>query len=133
MQEQDAEPEPELNPQEREGTRTVRQLESVLPKPLTLVLRRTTHPVRRKELDERLDAIIKKPKPKKRKRAGDEEDLGQAGDEEEVFMLRQDMIKALQADLYAIEQGLPALNRLKMLPRVEATLRKYVGRPGVAP
>lgn len=36
------------------------------------------------------------------------------------------MIEALQGDLAAIDEGKPALNRLKLLPKVEATLQKCV-------
>lgn len=86
----------------------------------------TPEEARKKALEDRLDALLKKPKAKKKRRAADEEDLGQAAEEELVLKLRQDMLGAAQADVDASSMRKPAFNKLNMLSIVVSTMQKCV-------
>ncbi|POY72969.1 hypothetical protein BMF94_3955 [Rhodotorula taiwanensis] len=80
---------------------------------------------RRKDLASRLSAIVKKPQGTKgrKKKAQDEEDLEMLNDEA-VATLRKDMLRAADDDREQNELGRPAVNKLKMLPRVVDLMQK---------
>ncbi|KAM0752594.1 hypothetical protein T439DRAFT_311266 [Meredithblackwellia eburnea MCA 4105] len=81
---------------------------------------------RRKDLDERLNAIIKKPKNKqggRRKRGGDEEDL-EALNDESIIRLRNDMYLAADADIEENEAGRFAYHKLRLLPQVVQVMQR---------
>lgn len=74
---------------------------------------------RRRALDARLDAIIKKPKNRmsKKRRGGGEDDL-EAMNDEAVVRLRNEMFSAADADINENEEGKYAIHKLRMLPTV---------------
>ncbi|PRT56483.1 Transcription factor IWS1 [Wickerhamiella sorbophila] len=76
----------------------------------------------RREIEARIDAALKKPGVKRRKMAGD--DLEQLQDER-VARLREEMREAAMLDAECIENGKPALNKVKMLPEVVNVLTKH--------
>lgn len=76
---------------------------------------------RRKALDRAIDAAIKKPTRRRRKK--DEVDL-EAEVDEEIASLKVRMEKACVADNDAREAGRPAVNKLKLLPEVTALLNR---------
>ncbi|PWN18011.1 hypothetical protein BCV69DRAFT_285609 [Microstroma glucosiphilum] len=79
---------------------------------------------KRRKLDEDIAKAAKGGRKKiKRRKKGDEEDLGAAGDLE-VNELRQDMLTAAEDDAIANEERKPALAKLRMLPRVVDGLQK---------
>ncbi|GAA5988606.1 hypothetical protein JCM10908_003639 [Rhodotorula pacifica] len=80
---------------------------------------------RRKDLASRLSAIVKKPAGTKgrKKKQQDEEDLEMLNDEA-VATLRKDMLRAADDDREQNELGRPAVNKLKMLPRVVDLMQK---------
>jgi transcription factor SPN1 len=74
----------------------------------------------------RLDAILQNKKKKApRKRKPGEEDLDEMADEE-VYRLRQSMDMAAENDKEAVQDGRPAIEKLKLLPEVVAVLQKWV-------
>ena len=76
----------------------------------------------------KIDEIVKSKKtsrPKKRKKDQEEEVLDRFADEE-VAQLREDMLRAAQEDEDANKEKLPAVSKLRMLPRVKEVLQKYV-------
>ncbi|GAA6052570.1 hypothetical protein JCM3770_003248 [Rhodotorula araucariae] len=81
---------------------------------------------RRKELSRRLTAIAKKPagtgRSKKRKQQ-DEEDLEMMNDEA-VATLRSEMLRAAEEDVEENNVGRPALNKLRLLPKVVDLMQK---------
>ncbi|KAK4700815.1 transcription factor SPN1, partial [Phenoliferia sp. Uapishka_3] len=81
---------------------------------------------RRRALDARLDAIIKKPKSqggKRKKRVQGDEDL-EAMNDEAIVRLRNDMYTAADADVEENEQGRFAINKLRMLHNVVDMMQK---------
>ncbi|KAL2062274.1 hypothetical protein VTL71DRAFT_6540 [Oculimacula yallundae] len=76
---------------------------------------------RRRALDKAMDAALKNPN--KRRRKKDEVDLEEAFDDE-IAALKIRMERACEADNSAREQGQPALQKLKMLPEVVALLNR---------
>ncbi|KAI9046933.1 hypothetical protein LZ554_009009 [Drepanopeziza brunnea f. sp. 'monogermtubi'] len=76
---------------------------------------------RRRALDKAMDAALKNPN--KRRRKKDEVDLEEAFDDE-IAALKIRMEQACEADNTAREKGQPALNKLKMLPEVVALLNR---------
>ncbi|GAA5872369.1 hypothetical protein JCM3774_004502 [Rhodotorula dairenensis] len=80
---------------------------------------------RRKDLASRLSAIVKQPAGTKgrKKKQQDEEDLEMLNDEA-VATLRKDMLRAADDDREQNELGRPAVNKLKMLPRVVDLMQK---------
>ncbi|CZT48392.1 probable SPN1 Protein is Spt6-interacting putative elongation factor [Rhynchosporium secalis] len=76
---------------------------------------------RRRALDKAMDAALKNPN--KRRRKKDEVDLEEAFDDE-IAALKIRMEKACEADNFAREQGQPALQKLVMLPEVVALLNR---------
>lgn len=76
----------------------------------------------RKEIEARMDAALKKPGAKRKRLAGD--DLEQLQDER-IARLREEMREAAMADGECIENGKPALNKVKMLPEVVNVLTKH--------
>ncbi|VVT50697.1 uncharacterized protein SAPINGB_P002850 [Magnusiomyces paraingens] len=76
---------------------------------------------RRKELKERIQNAGAKPKKKSRK--ANEESLDMYQDEL-VNQLRDQMRKAAIADAECVRNSQPAINKLKMLPKVTAVIRK---------
>ncbi|PVH86297.1 hypothetical protein DL98DRAFT_510925 [Cadophora sp. DSE1049] len=76
---------------------------------------------RRRALDKAMDAALKNPN--KRRRKKDEVDLEEAFDDE-IAALKIRMEQACEADNSAREQGKPALQKLKMLPEVVALLNR---------
>jgi transcription factor SPN1 len=81
---------------------------------------------RRRDLDNRIDAIIKPKKgsrkPKKKK--GEDDVLDHAADEE-VSRLREAMLGAADDDEQANRDKIPAVAKLRLLPQVMEVLRKY--------
>ncbi|GEM11912.1 transcription factor Iws1 [Rhodotorula toruloides] len=79
---------------------------------------------RRKQLQNRLDAIVKKPTGKgKKKKQQDEEDLEMMNDEA-VATLRSEMLKAADLDQDENDVGRPAVNKLRLLSRVVDLMQK---------
>lgn len=76
----------------------------------------------RREIEARMDAALKKPGSKRRKLAGD--DLEQLQDER-IARLREEMREAALLDGECIENGKPAVNKVKMLPEVVSVLNKH--------
>ncbi|KAK4218928.1 transcription factor iws-1 [Rhypophila decipiens] len=76
---------------------------------------------RRRALDRAIDAAVKNPV--KRRRKKDEIDLEEEIDEQ-MADLKMAMEKACVADNEAREQGQPAVNKLKLLPKVTALLNR---------
>ncbi|KAH8590682.1 hypothetical protein B0O99DRAFT_598723 [Bisporella sp. PMI_857] len=76
---------------------------------------------RRRALDRAMDAALKNPN--KRRRKKDEVDLEEAFDEE-IAALKIRMEQACEADNAAREKGQPAVHKLKLLPEVTALLSK---------
>jgi len=76
---------------------------------------------RRRALDRAMDAALKNPN--KRRRKKDEVDLEEAFDDE-IAALKIRMEKACEADNLARENDKPALNKLQMLPEVVALLNR---------
>lgn len=76
---------------------------------------------RRRALDRAMDAALKNPN--KRRRKKDEVDLEDAFDDE-IAALKIRMEQACEADNTAREKGQPALQKLKMLPEVVALLNR---------
>ncbi|KAG8998186.1 Transcription factor iws1 [Tulasnella sp. JGI-2019a] len=81
--------------------------------------------MRRLELSQKIDAIIKpnKSRPKKRKKDETEEILDRYADEE-VVRLRDEMAQAADADYQANVEKRPATAKLRMLPEVMEVLQK---------
>ncbi|BGP44165.1 Transcription factor iws1 [Rhodotorula kratochvilovae] len=81
---------------------------------------------RRKELSRRITAAAKKPagtgRSKKRKQQ-DEEDLEMMNDEA-VATLRSEMLRAAEEDIEENNVGRPALNKLRLLPKVVDLMQK---------
>ncbi|ANB14759.1 Spn1p [Sugiyamaella lignohabitans] len=75
----------------------------------------------RRELEMKLDAALKKPSSKRRKLDGD--DIEQMQDEK-ISHLREQMRGAAIADAECIKNGVPAINKLKLLPAVRDVLNK---------
>lgn len=83
--------------------------------------------IRRARTDRMIDEALRAGKKKApRKRAG-EDDLDLLADEE-VAALRREMVTAADDDEEANRLKKPATNKLKLLPKVVATLQKYVSR-----
>lgn len=85
---------------------------------------------RRRALDARLDAIIKKPKAKggaRKKRGGPGEDDLDAMNDEAIVRLRNDMYTAADADIDENEHGRFAVHKLRMLQNVVEMMQKCVG------
>lgn len=81
--------------------------------------------IRRARTDRMIDEALRAGKKKApRKRAG-EDDLDLLADEE-VAALRREMVTAADDDEEANRLKKPATNKLKLLPKVVATLQKYV-------
>ncbi|GAA5977507.1 hypothetical protein JCM11641_000984 [Rhodosporidiobolus odoratus] len=81
---------------------------------------------RRKDLSKRISEIIKKPTGKsksKKKKAQDEEDLEMMNDEA-VAALRNQMFTAADHDAGENEIGRPAVNKLRLLPKVVELMQK---------
>ncbi|KAI9745090.1 MAG: Transcription factor iws1 [Claussenomyces sp. TS43310] len=76
---------------------------------------------RRRALDRAMDAALKNPN--KRRRKKDEVDLEEAFDDE-IAELKIRMEKACEADNTAREKGQPAIHKLQMLPEVVAVLNR---------
>ncbi|KAK6580200.1 hypothetical protein PZA11_007222 [Diplocarpon coronariae] len=76
---------------------------------------------RRRALDKAMDAALKNPN--KRRRKKDEVDLEEAFDDE-IAALKIRMEQACESDNTAREKGQPALQKLKMLPEVVALLNR---------
>ncbi|RDW66972.1 putative transcription factor IWS1 [Coleophoma crateriformis] len=76
---------------------------------------------RRRALDRAMDAALKNPN--KRRRKKDEVDLEEAFDDE-IAALKIRMEQACEADNTAREKGQPAIHKLKMLPEVVALLNR---------
>ena len=92
------------------------------------MLKPTGNPARKMQLQMQIDAIVKSKKnkrPKKRKKDADEEELDRFADEE-VTNLRIDMLRAAVEDEDANREKLPAMSKLKLLPRVKEVLQKCV-------
>ncbi len=84
--------------------------------------------IRRARTDRMIDEALRAGKKKApRKRAG-EDDLDLLADEE-VAGLRREMVAAADDDEEANRLKKPATNKLKLLPKVVATLQKYVFFP----
>ena len=84
----------------------------------------TSAAARRRALDARLDAIIKKPKNKvKSKKQQGDEDLEQMNDEA-IVRLRNDMYTAVEADIEENEHGRFAVHKLRMLQNVVEMMQK---------
>ncbi|CAN6674307.1 transcription factor Spn1p [Trichomonascus vanleenenianus] len=75
----------------------------------------------RRELERRMDEALKGNKKRKKKLDGD--DLEQMQDEK-IQQLRNQMYAAAQADGESIRTGVPAVNKLQLLPEVRAVLQK---------
>ena len=73
------------------------------------------------ELDRLMDAAVKGPK--KKRKVMDEDDLEQMADEQ-ISHLRQEMRDAAIRDAQANSQTIPATQKLKLLPKVDAILQK---------
>ena len=89
---------------------------------------------RRRALEQRIDTLTGKNKPKgskKKKKKGEEEeeDLGAQQDEERLLRLRKEMDLAALTDSAARENGEVATAKLLLLPRIIETMRKCVGTP----
>lgn len=78
---------------------------------------------RRRALDRAMDAALKNPN--KRRRKKDEVDLEEAFDDE-IAALKIRMEQACEADNTAREKGQPAIHKLKMLPEVVALLNRNI-------
>ncbi|TQS39463.1 hypothetical protein Golomagni_00010 [Golovinomyces magnicellulatus] len=76
---------------------------------------------RRRALDKAMDAALKQPS--KRRRKKDEVDLEEAFDDE-IAALKLRMEQACEADNSARERSQPAIHKLKMLPEVVALLNR---------
>lgn len=76
---------------------------------------------KKREIERRLDEALK-PTSKRRKKL-DGDDIEQMQDEA-VSNLREQMRNAAIEDAECIKNGVPAVNKLRMLPRVEAVLQK---------
>ncbi|KAL1696924.1 hypothetical protein GGG16DRAFT_84495 [Schizophyllum commune] len=84
----------------------------------------TPEQARRRELNQRIDEVIKPKKSNRpRKRRGNEEVLDSYADDE-VARLREQMREAVEEDKKSSSQGLPAVSKLRLLPTVMLTLRK---------
>ncbi|KUJ08341.1 uncharacterized protein LY89DRAFT_600163 [Mollisia scopiformis] len=81
----------------------------------------TAEEKRRRALDRAMDAALKNPN--KRRRKKDEVDLEEAFDDE-IAALKIRMEQACEADNTARERGQPAIHKLKMLPEVVALLNR---------
>ncbi|KAK4056122.1 Transcription factor iws1 [Microbotryomycetes sp. JL221] len=80
---------------------------------------------RRRALDAKLEAIIKKPKRAggKKKKNANEDDLEMMNDEA-VATLRRDMLDAADRDVEDNERGRYAVHKLRLLPRVVEMMQK---------
>ena len=76
---------------------------------------------RRRALDKAMDAALRNPNQRRRKKDG--EDL-QALADEEIERLRNDMILAAEADVTARAANKPAMHKLKLLPAVMSLLSR---------
>ncbi|RFU28585.1 hypothetical protein B7463_g7758, partial [Scytalidium lignicola] len=83
---------------------------------------------RRRALDRAMDAALKNPN--KRRRKKDEVDLEEALDDE-IADLKIRMEAACQADNIARDKGEPALHKLKLLPEVVALLNRNTSQHSV--
>lgn len=77
---------------------------------------------RRLELSQRIDAAVKGPKRRPKKKA-DETDLDQAADDE-VIRMHEMMVAAAMEDQEAKKNGQPATSKLRMLKEAVETLQK---------
>lgn len=77
----------------------------------------------RVNLNSKLEAIAKGNKKSYRKRKRNDEDLDAAADEE-LHLLRDQMFNAADEDEDSKKEGKPALNKLRLLPRVVETMQK---------
>ncbi|KAF7316745.1 TFIIS N-terminal domain-containing protein [Mycena chlorophos] len=75
-------------------------------------------------LDQRLDAILKPAKSNRQKKRKGEEALDSYADDQ-VARLRENMLTAAEEDIMSNQNGLPATAKLKMLPEVMETLRRF--------
>ncbi|KAM0787115.1 hypothetical protein ACM66B_006370 [Microbotryomycetes sp. NB124-2] len=80
---------------------------------------------RRRALEARIDAIVKTTKRAggKKKKNANEDDLEQMNDEA-VATLRVEMLTAADRDVEANQQGMYAVNKLRLLPRVVEMMQK---------
>jgi len=82
---------------------------------------------RKLQIKMKVDSIVKGPKkarPKKRK--GQDEDALDRFADEEVSQLREEMLRAANEDDESNKDKIPALAKLKLLPKVKEVLQKYV-------
>ncbi|KAK9358277.1 hypothetical protein V1504DRAFT_397282 [Lipomyces starkeyi] len=76
---------------------------------------------RLRELEERIDAVLKT---QKRRKKVDEDDIEQMQDDR-IVEVRERMRQAAIEDAEAIKDGLPATHKLQMLPEVRDVLQKH--------
>ncbi|KAK9429516.1 hypothetical protein V1505DRAFT_401101 [Lipomyces doorenjongii] len=76
---------------------------------------------RLRELEERIDAVLKT---QKRRKKVDEDDIEQMQDDR-IVEVRERMRQAAIKDAEAIKDGLPATHKLQMLPEVRDVLQKH--------
>ncbi|KAK9465814.1 hypothetical protein V1512DRAFT_264786 [Lipomyces arxii] len=90
-------------------------------KPEEIDLEKLTPEERRlRELQMRIDAVLK---PQKKRKKADEDDL-EAMQDEMIAGLRERMRQAAIRDAEAIKEGMPAAHKLQMLPEVREVLQK---------
>ncbi|KAJ7067057.1 transcription factor iws1 [Mycena amicta] len=75
-------------------------------------------------LDQRLDAILKPQKSNRQKKRKGDEALDSYADDQ-VARLRENMLVAAEEDIMSNANTLPATSKLRMLPEVMETLRKF--------
>lgn len=78
--------------------------------------------LRRRQLDARMEAVGKSVKRKRPRKAKDDAD--DTGIDELVSNVSKEMKAAVEADRDAKDRGEPALNKTKILPKVQATMQK---------
>ncbi|KAK9383606.1 uncharacterized protein V2V93DRAFT_320098 [Kockiozyma suomiensis] len=76
---------------------------------------------RLRELEDKIDAVLK---PQKKRKKVDEDDIEQMQDER-IAQVRDQMREAAMKDAEAIKEGIPAMHKLKMLPEVRNILQKH--------
>lgn len=92
------------------------------------VLIRHVGVVGKHKLDMQIEAILKPKKASRRKKGKNDEDVLDRAADEEVSRLRESMLLAAQEDEQANREKMPATSKLRLLPTVVETLRKYVSR-----
>lgn len=75
----------------------------------------------RRELEERIDAALAPASKKRKKLTADDIEMLQ---DDAIAKLRDDMRRAALDDVECIQQGTPAVNKVRMLPEVVRTLQK---------